>query len=357
MRASTRLLFRLLGAFVGAAIFAFVGLLLNRIIGNPSQQNTYTLIVGAIGAVIGLLLTPYILKHARISLEALSSRQLGGFMIGILSGLFAAALFTYPLAQLPGTFGRFMPVLVAVAGSYLGGITGARRAEDIITFVKDLRPYNITSNSADKAPPQAKRAVLLDTSVIIDGRIADVSKTGFLNATMIVPSFVLHELQNIADSPDPVRRKRGRRGLEILNVLRTECPLPFEVSDLDVSEVRDVDSKLVALARHLNHAIMTNDYNLNRVAGLQGVNVLNINDLANAIKATFLPGEELEVKIIQEGREYGQGVGYLDDGTMVVIEDGIAHMNQVLDVHVTKVLQTSAGRMIFARLTEDDNGR
>lgn len=355
MRASTGLLFRFVGAFVGAAVFAFAGLLLNIVIGNPSQERAFALVAGLIGAVIGLLLTPYTVRQARASMESLTSRQLGGFMIGILTGLSAAALFTYPLSQLPGALGQFLPLLVAVAGAYLGGITGARRAEDFITFVKDLRPYSIKSSSAETLAMKTERAVLLDTSVIIDGRIADVSKTGFLNATMIVPSFVLHELQNIADSPDPIRRKRGRRGLEILNVLRTECPLPFEITDLDVSEVRDVDTKLVALARHLNHAIMTNDYNLNRVAGRQGVNVLNINDLANAIKATFLPGEELEVKVIQEGREYGQGVGYLDDGTMVVIEDGNSHMNELLDVHVTKVLQTSAGRMIFARLTDDDN--
>ena len=167
---------------------------------------------------------------------------------------------------------------------------------------------------------------------------------------MLVPNFVLVELQHIADSADPIRRKRGRRGLEVLNVLRTECPIPFQISDIDVSEVREVDSKLVALARHLNVPIMTNDYNLNRVAGLQGVTVLNINDLASAVKAAYLPGEELTVKLIQEGRESGQGVGYLEDGTMVVVEEGRRQLNRTVDVIVTKVLQTSAGRMIFAKI-------
>ncbi|MDX1688900.1 MAG: TRAM domain-containing protein, partial [Candidatus Promineifilaceae bacterium] len=185
---------------------------------------------------------------------------------------------------------------------------------------------------------------------IIDGRIADISKTGFVRSTLLVPNFVLTELQHIADSADTLRRNRGRRGLEVLGILQQDVPVPIKITDMDVSEVRDVDSKLVALARELTCPIMTNDYNLNRVAELQGVPVLNVNDLANAVKAAFLPGEELSVKIIQEGKEYGQGVGYLDDGTMIVVEDGVEHIDETLTVTVTKVLQTTAGRMIFARI-------
>ena len=222
-------------------------------------------------------------------------------------------------------------------------------------WVKQIRPKpTAISGSAavvDTNTP-TRKSILLDTSVIIDGRITDISKTGFITASLTVPNFVLNELQYIADSGDALRRKRGRRGLEVLRVLREESPIPLEITDMDVSEVREVDSKLVALARHLSVPIMTNDYNLNRVAGLQGVTVLNINDLANAVKAAYLPGEELGVKVIQEGREHGQGVGYLDDGTMVVIEEGRYHLNRMLDVVVTKVLQTSAGRMIFAKIVE-----
>jgi uncharacterized protein YacL len=353
MRTGIGILFRLVGALVWAGAFIYFGRILNFFVDAPDQLTLYMLVAGAIGAIIGLITTPMLINRSRLALTSLSSQQLGGGVIGLITGLFAALLFTWPLSQLPSSLGSFLPLLFAVSGGYLGFTVGATRSNDLVEFAKSFLPAFISRSSSEsvEAAPQ-ERAVLLDTSVIIDGRIADVSKTGFLNATMLVPSFVLHELQNIADSPDPIRRKRGRRGLEVLNVLRTECPLPFKVTDMDVSEVRDVDTKLVALARHLDHAIMTNDYNLNRVAGLQGVNVLNINDLANAIKSTFLPGEELAVKVIQEGREYGQGVGYLDDGTMVVIEDGNNHMNATLEVVVTKVLQTSAGRMIFARIVE-----
>lgn len=191
--------------------------------------------------------------------------------------------------------------------------------------------------------------VLLDTSVIIDGRIADISRTGFIGETMLVPRFVLNELQHIADSSDPLRRNRGRRGLDMLNKLQKESVVPIRISDMDVDEVREVDDKLVVLAKRLHCPIITNDYNLNRVAELQGVPVLSINELTNAVRAIFLPGEGLDIRIIQEGKEAGQGVGYLDDGTMVVVENGKRHINQTINVTVTKVLQTSAGRMIFAQ--------
>jgi uncharacterized protein YacL len=196
--------------------------------------------------------------------------------------------------------------------------------------------------------------LLLDTSVIIDGRISDICKTGFVRSTIMVPNFVLLELQHIADSSDPLRRNRGRRGMDVLKILQEDCPVPVRFTDMDVTQVRDVDSKLVALARDIGCPIMTNDYNLNRVAELQGVSVLNINDLANAVKAVFLPGEELSVKIVQEGRELGQGVAYLDDGTMVVVENGKDFLQDQLDVVVTKVLQTTAGRMIFARPNHEE---
>jgi len=198
-------------------------------------------------------------------------------------------------------------------------------------------------------PNDGGRSVLLDTSVIIDGRIADVARTGFLPGAMVVPSFVLNELQHIADSGDGLRRQRGRRGLDILNRLQKDSSIAFRISDLDVEGVRNVDDKLVILARQLRAPILTNDYNLNRVAELQGVVVLNINELANAVKAIYIPGESLEVRVIQEGKEAGQGVGYLDDGTMVVVEDGRGYIERSLSVVVTKVLQTAAGRMIFAR--------
>jgi uncharacterized protein YacL len=191
--------------------------------------------------------------------------------------------------------------------------------------------------------------VLLDTSVIIDGRIADISQTGFIGETILVPRFVLNELQHIADSSDALRRNRGRRGLDMLNKLQKDSVVPIRITDMDIEDVREVDDKLVMLAKRLHCPIITNDYNLNRVAELQGVVVLNINELANAVKAVFLPGETMQVRIIQEGKEVGQGVGYLDDGTMVVVESGRRYMNKTIEATVTKVLQTAAGRMIFAQ--------
>jgi uncharacterized protein YacL len=196
--------------------------------------------------------------------------------------------------------------------------------------------------------------VLLDTSVIIDGRIADIARTGFLVGTLLIPRFVLNELQFIADSSDNLRRQRGRRGIEVISQLQKDTSTPLRISDMDVEGVREVDDKLVVLARQLRCPILTNDYNLNRIAELQGVSVLNVNELANAVKLVFLPGESIEVNVIQEGKESGQGVGYLDDGTMVVVEDGRSHLNRKINVTVTKVLQTAAGRMIFARLERED---
>ncbi|MCB9076892.1 MAG: PIN domain nuclease, partial [Anaerolineaceae bacterium] len=192
--------------------------------------------------------------------------------------------------------------------------------------------------------------LLLDTSVVIDGRIVDISRTGFIRNTMLVPGFVLAELQYIADSSDPLRRNRGRRGLEVLEQLQADSLVPVQISDLDIEGVKGVDDKLVMLAKQLDCPILTNDFNLNSVAKLQGVLVLNINELANAVKTVILPGETVSIKIIQEGKERDQGVAYLDDGTMIVIENGRSYLNRNVEVTVTRVIQTNAGRMIFAKM-------
>jgi uncharacterized protein YacL len=220
------------------------------------------------------------------------------------------------------------------------------RADDIFSAIRGRLP----AWSSDSQSGTIRRPVLLDTSVIIDGRIADVSRTGFIAGQMQVPRFVLSELQHIADSPDTLRRNRGRRGLDMLRRLQEESITPVQITDMDIEDAREVDDKLVLLAKRLHCPIVTTDYNLNRVAELQGVRVLNINELANAVKALFLPGESFLVKIVQEGKEVGQGVGYLDDGTMVVIENGRSFIGSEVEVLVTKVLQTAAGRMLFARL-------
>ena len=197
--------------------------------------------------------------------------------------------------------------------------------------------------------PAGDPHIVVDTSAIIDGRIAEIVESGFIYGTLVVPKFVLEELQHIADSSDTLRRNRGRRGLEILARMQKESTTPVEIVDEDVPDVAEVDAKLVALARARSKAILTNDFNLNRVAELQGIRVLNINSLANAVKPAVLPGEELRVRVIQEGKEAGQGVGFLDDGTMIVVEGGVRYIDKDLDVAVTRVLQTVAGRMIFAQ--------
>jgi uncharacterized protein YacL len=274
---------------------------------------------------------------------------LGAIVLGIFMGLVAAALFSFPLSFLPPPFQQIAPLGAAVVFCYLSVVILTLRQQDLRNFFGSMRPlFGGGAPVVDDA--NDVDYILLDTSVIIDGRITDISKTGFVRATLLVPNFVLTELQHIADSAETLRRNRGRRGLEVLGILQQDLPIPLKFTDMDVSEVRDDDSKLVALARELSCPIMTNDYNLNRVAELQGVSVLNINDLANAVKAAYLPGEELTVKIIQEGKEYGQGVGYLEDGTMIVVEDGEKYIDRSVRATVTKVLQTTAGRMIFARL-------
>ncbi len=204
---------------------------------------------------------------------------------------------------------------------------------------------------------ETDRTILLDTSVIIDGRIAEIAHTGFIPGAIVIPRFILQELQYIADSEDSMRRQRGRRGLEILAQLQKEPNVEVRVSDLEVDGVKDVDAKLVVLARQLNCQILTNDYNLNKVADLQGVTILNVNDLANAVKSVMLPGEGLRIKVIQEGKEHNQGVGYMEDGTMVVIENGRNFLNQDIYVVVTKILQTTAGRMIFARQEKETGAK
>lgn len=357
MTRGAKLLVQIAGAILGAATLIALGNLLAffPIDGVDLSAALSRLILGIIGLVVGVVLLPRVVASALSELRGLAADSLATTLVGLLIGLLASALLTYPLSFLTPPLNLIAPIVATICLTYLFTVTLRERPHDFRAWVKAIRPNPVATPATQALPDNntpTRKSILLDTSVIIDGRITDISKTGFLTASLMVPNFVLNELQYIADSGDALRRKRGRRGLEVLNVLQAECPIPLEITDIDVSEVREVDSKLVALARHLSVPIMTNDYNLNRVAGLQGVTVLNLNDLANAVKAAYLPGEELTVKVIQEGREHGQGVGYLEDGTMVVIEEGRYHLNKLLDVIVTKVLQTSAGRMIFAKIVD-----
>ena len=340
---------------VGAAVLAILGGLAGALLADQVGQPA--LVFGAIGvgsgAVIGAVFTPIVVWRPFVALRRRFSQapaqQLVAGVIGLVIGLVIAALVSLPLSFLPSPFRQVLPLLAAALFGYLGVLLLVTRHRDICGL---FRGRGARSEEPAEASARPDRPVLLDTSVIIDGRIADISATRFLSGTMLVTGFVLNELQHIADSPDALRRNRGRRGLDVLRRLQVEGAIPVEIVDLDVDGLREVDEKLVVLAKRLDCPIVTNDYNLNQVAELQGVEVLNINELANAVRAAFIPGESLLITIIQEGKEIGQGVGYLGDGTMVVVEDGNRFIDRNMEVIVTKVLQTSAGRMLFARLAE-----
>jgi uncharacterized protein YacL len=346
---SAEFISRITGMILLAIGGVFLGIHIANLSGASAYQ--YAAVFLLVGALIGLVLTPYVTVRPFLSLRKrirqAPAQQLLAAVLGLIIGLIIAALISSPISLLPSPFSQILPFVAAVLFGYLGIIVMITRQRDIFNVIRGQFP---AKGEASESTGNGHRPVLLDTSVIIDGRVADVSRTGFIEGEMLVPRFVLNELQHIADSPDALRRNRGRRGLDMLHRLQNESVTPVRITDMDIEDVREVDDKLVLLAKQLHCAIITNDYNLNRVAELQGVRVLNINELANAVKALFLPGESLAVKIIQEGKEVGQGVGYLDDGTMVVVEDGEPYIRQEVKVIVTKVLQTAAGRMLFARL-------
>jgi uncharacterized protein YacL len=350
---SLEFILRIVGMLVLFAVGLYWGAYLGNLVG--AQRDLYAIILGMLGALIGLILTPFVTTRPARALRSLltrvSAQTLLAGLAGLMAGLVIAALLAFPLSMLPEPFSNVLPFIGVLLFSYLGISVFVMRQNDIFSLLRLNMPSR-SSGGDDAGPPsmESARSILLDTSVIIDGRISDIAKTGFLVGTLLIPRFVLNELQYIADSADSLRRQRGRRGMEVLSQLQKDTTVPVRISDIDVEGVREVDDKLVILARQLRCPILTNDYNLNRVAELQGVAVLNVNELANAVKSVLLPGESLDVNIIQEGKEVGQGVGYLDDGTMVVVEDGRDRVNSKTSVIVTKVLQTAAGRMIFARL-------
>jgi uncharacterized protein YacL len=356
---SIEFIFRL----VGMIVLAIVGVFWGQNLGTSANANNipgmlsveqYTFTFGLLGALIGLVLTPFFttrpVRAIRNAITRMTAQTLVASLIGSICGLLVAALLTFPLSLLPKPFNAVLPLVGVILFCYLGVSVFVTRQEDIFSVLGTFRGGSAQgSEGPQKSNQPDNRTILLDTSVIIDGRIADITRTGFLPGSLLIPRFVLNELQYIADSPDALRRQRGRRGMEVLAALQKELTIPVRISDIDVEGMREVDDKLVVLARQMKCPILTNDYNLNRVAELQGVTVLNINELANAVKSVLLPGEIMSVHVIQEGRESGQGVGYMDDGTMVVVENGRDYLDKEILVVVTKVLQTAAGRMIFAR--------
>jgi uncharacterized protein YacL len=370
-------------AFVVAAALAWdIGSTLNDV--HHQKWGLPVLAIVGIALFIGLIalaLAPFIIlspyRWIREQIRKAEVSDLVAGVVGLVLGLIVAALLALPLSQLTfADVGRWAPSAAALICAWLGVTIAVMRKSDFTRMLSaafsgramrraarderdadderddhELHDQHNGARLRDRLTGRGGRRssdrILVDTSAIIDGRIADISMTGFITGTLVVPRFVLEELQHIADSADSMRRNRGRRGLEILQRLQKDTTVPVEISDAD-ADPSEVDAKLVKLARQWRCAIITNDFNLNRVAELQGVKVLNINELAHAVKPILLPGEEMTVKIMQEGKEPGQGVGYLDDGTMIVVENGKTYMQSTIEVTVTRVLQTVAGRMIFA---------
>lgn len=305
----------------------------------------------ALGAAIMLglafIATTYGSRLIRAGEQAVIRTPLADLLAGIfglIAGLLVSVLL-FPSLEKIDVAGSFLPLVATFVLGYGGFRAGYSKKEDLVGL------FSRWSFDKDQSSRQDYREEhkILDTSVIIDGRIADICKTGFIEGTLVIPEFVLEELQHIADSSDLLKRNRGRRGLDILNKIQKELEVKVLIYEGDFDEISEVDSKLVRLAKVLQGKVITNDFNLNKVCELQGVSVLNINDLANAVKPVVLPGEEIIVQVIKDGKEHGQGVAYLDDGTMIVVEGGREYIGNTMEVLVTSVLQTSAGRMIFAK--------
>jgi uncharacterized protein YacL len=338
--------------FLGAALGGLIGIILviTQLAVFQPAPGSPLLVVGWVVAwiVLGFTLLPYLTVIPALAalraVQELSTAEFVTAIIGLFLGLLLGLLVGLPAGNLPEPIGTVAPIGLSIfLGLGMVGLTVAKR-HDLITAAEGLGIIKRPADAAVSAIPR----ILVDTSAIIDGRIADIAESGFLYGVLEVPRFVLDEVQRLADSADSMRRTRGRRGLEILGRMRKGEATPVQVIDEDVPGTPEVDSKLVALARKNGRAILTNDLNLNRIADLQGVRVLNVNSLANAVKPALLPGEDLRVKVIQAGKDAGQGVGYLDDGTMVVVENGAKSIDSEVDVTVTRVLQTVAGRMVFA---------
>ncbi len=321
-------------------LFVCSGVLIGYYISTQIETQISRLEGMSIGFGVTALIILTELLFRRVSLKVIVGGILG-FIIGLTSANIVAA--PLKLVPLERSIVNFILLLLNAFFGYLGITIGVREGER-------FNPSNIRKIFRSGGDENIK---IMDTSVIIDGRIADVCETEFLDGIIMIPQFILHELQHIADSSDSLKRARGRRGLDILHRIQKMTHMEVRIVEEDFPKIRDVDSKLIALAKKLGAKVITNDFNLNKVAELQGVKVLNINDLSNAVKPVALPGESMRVFVLKEGKEPGQGVGYLDDGTMIVVENGRRHINKNVDVAVTSVLQTAAGRMIFTKLKEE----
>ena len=343
-----------LGGLSGYLAYVFS---ITNIFGKPENGLTYIsgiILSSLISGLFLFLMASWLIKKGKDTANWIESELanvpianiiLGS--VGLIVGLIIAYLISSLVNNIPVPIvGTIISTVVYIFMGYLGVHIATRKTEELASIQSLLKrfPRDKEAKNGYEASPK-----ILDTSVIIDGRIADICKTGFIEGPLIIPEFVLKELQHIADSSITIKRNRGRRGLDILNKIQKELDIDVKVNTTDFPDIPEVDSKLLKLAQAINGKVVTNDYNLNKVAELQGVFVLNINELANAIKPVVLPGEEMLVQVIKDGKESGQGLAYLDDGTMIVVESGKKFIGQNIDVLVTSVLQTAAGRMIFAK--------
>ncbi len=365
-----RVLVTLLGAGIGIGL-AMIGFQVFRF-NNPNTAAPLEILMllysaaALVGGLIFFILSPWIIKKftelgnaMEKQMDNMPMHQVLTSTVGLITGLVIAVLVTQILQFVGESIvtTAFSGIVYVVLG-YTGLNIGRKRGKEIqIPLVEAPSQGKERRFGFMRGNTPASTAKILDTSVIIDGRVFDICKTGFLEGELVIPQFVLAELRHIADSSDALRRNRGRRGLDVLNRIQSELKVTVRIEEMDFDDVSEVDVKLLRLARHLGGIVVTNDYNLNKVAGVTGVKVLNINELANAVKPVVLPGEEMTVQIVREGKEPGQGVGYLDDGTMIVVDNARRHVGETIDVVVTTVLQTSAGRMIFTKIKAYDNSK
>lgn len=373
-------LLRILLAFVGAAIFAglFAAVTAVGFIAEAlSGQRPFIIIgVGVVGLLISYILAPHWIKWFRVTFDSVAEymdkipiKDVLFGTIGLVIGLIIAGLVSRPMLQLSIAYvGNFIGVVISVLLYLVFGVLGIRIAvrgkDELMNGICKIKDDLISKREGQaerkksKASKNLKKNVewidsnpkILDTSVIIDGRIFEVIRVGFLEGPFVISNYVLEELQHISDSADTLRRERGRKGLDLINELKKEREYDVVIDSRIIDDATEVDAKLLILTQELNGEIVTNDYNLNKVATVQGISVLNVNDLANALKPIVIPGEYMDVQIIKEGKESSQGLGYLDDGTMIVVENGKDFIGKNVHTIVTSVLQTSAGKMIFTRI-------
>ena len=353
-----RIIFIIVGAVIGYEAYRRFYFISDSSIYYNILFNFLAIVIGGtVGFLLSFLFNTKIQRLCSeiiCRLQKIPTQNIAAAIIGLIIGLIIANLLAYSLSFIP-LIGSYLPIVLSVIMGLIGINIGLNKKDEIINFFGSFKGFNrIRKKEYNKYLVHPK---ILDTSVIIDGRILDICQTDFLEGDLIIPRFVLSELQHIADSSDSLKRNRGRRGLDILNKMIKIKKNKIKIIGKDYKEQREVDTKIIRLAKDIKAKVITNDYNLNKIAQLEGITVLNINDLSNALKAVILPGEEISTQIIKAGKEPEQGVAYLDDGTMIVIEDGNRYVGRKVNVLVTSILQTPAGRMIFGKIKRVINNR